>query len=241
VGFQDAGGLQADPAAYAEPGLLRSGGTPIIRFNREIIMPYPNPTKRSSRSLVRGAFCAPFLLTSATLLAESPAAAPAAPAGHDMAHMEQWKNSPLVRRVRNATARFHDINVAIADGWVQGTPCVSGPNSGAMGVHFVKPERLADGVLNATEPEALIYEPLPGGRFRLVGVEFITIASAWDEHNPGAGAPQLEGHLLNYVSEPNRYGLPAFYEIHVWGWERNPNGSFADWNSVVSCEKQPLS
>ena len=201
-------------------------------------MRYPNPKKRScSRSLIRGALCAPFLFSSGTLLAEALLAAPVAPTEHDMEHMEQWKNSPLVRRVRNATARFRDINVAIADGWVQGTPCVSGPNSGAMGVHFVKPERLGDGVLNAREPEALIYEPLPGGRFRLVGVEFITLASAWDST---AGAPQLEGHLLNYVGEPNRYGLPAFYEIHVWGWERNPNGSFADWNSVVSCEKQPL-
>ena len=50
----------------------------------------------------------------------------------------------------------------------------------------------------------------------------------------------LEGHLLNYVGEPNRYGLPAFYEIHVWAWEQNPSGSFADWNNVVSCEKQAL-
>jgi hypothetical protein len=94
--------------------------------------------------------------------------------------------------------------------------------------------------LNADEPEALIYEPLSGNAWRLVGVEFITLASAWESHNPGAGAPSLEGHLLNYVGEPNRYGLPAFYEIHVWGWERNPNGSFADWNTRVSCDRQPL-
>jgi len=52
-------------------------------------------------------------------------------------------------------------------------------------------------------------------------------------------APQLEGHLFNYVGEPNRYGLPAFYELHVWAWENNPKGTFADWNTRVSCDRQP--
>ena len=143
--------------------------------------------------------------------------------------------TPLADKVRNATERFQDVNVAIHEGWVPGTPCVSGPDEGAMGVHFVLPDRLFDGVLNADQPEALIYEPLAGGALRLVGVEFIAIASTVQ------GAPSLEGHLLNYVSEPNRYGLPAFYELHVWAWEDNPKGSFADWNTNVTCNKQPLS
>jgi len=106
-----------------------------------------------------------------------------------------------------------------------------------MGVHYVLPSRIGDGVLNAEEPEALIYEPLPGGRLRLVGVEFIEIAEVWDTQN--GGQPTLDGHLLNLVSGPNRYALPAFYELHVWAWERNPEGNFADWNTVVSCDKQP--
>ena len=32
---------------------------------------------------------------------------------------------------------------------------------------------------------------------------------------------------------------PAFYELHVWAWEQNPVGSFADWNTQVSCDQQP--
>jgi hypothetical protein len=151
------------------------------------------------------------------------------------------KNSttPLVERVRSATARYRDINVAIAEGFVQGTPCVSGPDTGAMGVHFVLPARIAAGTLNAEEPEALIYEPQAGGSLRLVGVEFIVLASVWATQNPGGGTPALEGDLLNYESAPNRFGLPAFYEIHVWAWEDNPKGSFADWNTNVSCIQQP--
>jgi hypothetical protein len=143
--------------------------------------------------------------------------------------------SPLVDKVRAATAQYQDINFALHnnEGWVVGTPCVSGPNEGAMGVHLVNPNRVGDGILDATQPEALIYEPLSGGEFRLVGVEFIALASALPQDGPS-----LDGHLLNFVGEPNRYGLPAFFEMHVWAWEDNPNGNFADWNTNVSCDKK---
>lgn len=147
--------------------------------------------------------------------------------------------SPLINKVRAATARYLDINVALHEGWVRGTPCVSGPNSGAMGVHYILPSRVPDGVLNANEPEALIYEPLPSGALRLVGVEFIVLAGDWARLHPEGGTPALDGHLTHYVGEPNRYGLPGFYELHVWAWENNPNGSFADWNTRVSCENEP--
>jgi hypothetical protein len=143
--------------------------------------------------------------------------------------------SPLVDKVRAATAQYQDINFALNnnEGWVVGTPCVSGPNEGAMGVHLINPNRVGDGVLDASQPEALIYEPMAGGAFRLVGVEFIALASTI------AGAATLEGHLLNFVDKPNRYGLDPFWEMHVWAWEDNPNGNFADWNTNVSCDKQP--
>jgi hypothetical protein len=161
-----------------------------------------------------------------------------APAG-DNAQMSSFKrSSPLVEKVRRATSRFRDVNVATAENWVPATPCVSGPNSGAMGVHFAQPTRIGDGMLNANEPEMLIYEPLPNGAFRLVGVEFIVIADDWAKKHPDGRTPSLDGHLTNYVGAPNRYGLPAFYELHVWAWEHNPNGSFADWNTQVSCDRR---
>jgi len=147
--------------------------------------------------------------------------------------------SPLIDKVRAATARYRNINVALSEGFAQATPCVSGPDFGAMGVHYVLGSRISGGVLQADEPEALIYEPLPGGALRLVGVEFIVLASVWQTQHTDGSTPALDGHLLNYVGAPNRYGLPAFYEIHVWAWEQNPVGSFADWNTQVSCDKQP--
>jgi hypothetical protein len=149
--------------------------------------------------------------------------------------------APLIDQVRKATERFRDLNVAMAEGWVPATPCVSGPDAGAMGVHFVhpQPDRVGDGILDADAPEFLIYEPLPGGAMRLVGVEFVVLAADWAHRHPQGGTPSLEGNLLNFVDAPNRYGLPAFYELHVWAWENNPKGSFADWNTQVSCDRQP--
>jgi hypothetical protein len=157
---------------------------------------------------------------------------------HEHSASSEWKNSPLVEKVRASTWRYRDINVALSEGFVQGTPCVSGPNAGAMGVHFVLPARIGDGKLNAREPESLIYEPLSDGRFRLVGVEFIVIADDWAKQNPDGPTPAVDGHLTNLVPAPNRYGLPSFYELHVWAWQQNPEGNFADWNTVVTCDKQ---
>jgi len=149
-------------------------------------------------------------------------------------------DGPLAQKVRAATARFVDINVAIAEGWVAATPCVSGPDTGAMGVHFVLPARIQAGVVKADEPEALIYEPMSNGAMRLVGVEFIVLADLWAKGNPGGNPPALEGNLMNLVGAPNRYGLPAFFELHVWAWEHNPKGAFSDWNTKVTCENQRI-
>ncbi len=146
---------------------------------------------------------------------------------------KQKKLSPLVEKVRSATAQYQDVAVAIANGYEPG-PCVSGPNKGAMGVHFINVSLLGKEV-NAESPEALIYEPTRDGRMRLVGVEFITFASDWVGE-----VPTLDGHLFHYSGSPNRYGIPAFYELHVWAWRYNPDGTFSDWNSHVSCDAQPI-
>jgi hypothetical protein len=81
-------------------------------------------------------------------------------------------------------------------------------------------------------PEALLYEPRDG-KLQLVAVEYVVLADAWNAKNQAP--PVLMGQLFNYVGAPNRYGLPAFYELHVWAWKANPDGVFADWNPNVSC------
>jgi hypothetical protein len=163
------------------------------------------------------------------------------PLGIPLIAMGEGDSSPLIEKVRQATAQYRDVQVAVSQGFVPATPCVSGPDHGAMGVHYILLDRLFNGVLNATQPEALIYEPMANGALRLVGLEYIVLASIWQNQHPAGGTPALDGNLMNYVGAPNRYGLQPFYEIHVWAWEDNPMGSFADWNTHVTCDKQPVS
>ena len=134
--------------------------------------------------------------------------------------------------VRQATAQFKDVGKA--DGYALLHGCVSGPQEGAMGIHFANGSLVGDGALDALHPEALLYEP-KDGKLQLVGVEYIVIADDWNAHHQTP--PVLMGQLLNYSGAPNRFGIPAFYELHVWAWKNNPDGVFADWNPRVSCEE----
>ena len=150
------------------------------------------------------------------------------------AHHGQAAPAKLVQVVRDATRQFIDVNAAAPD-YQPMFGCVSGPDHGAMGVHYVNGALVGDGEIDASQPEALIYEPSEGG-LRLVGVEFIVDAAAWLAHH--TSPPVLEGQAFQFVSSPNRYGLPAFFELHVWAWRDNPNGAFVDWNTRVTCEGQ---
>jgi hypothetical protein len=138
----------------------------------------------------------------------------------------------FVRAVREATQHFNDVTAAIAAGYVSSASCVSGPNEGAMGVHYGNPAFIEDGVLDVHRPEVLVYEPRDG-RLQLVAVEFFVIAEQW--HAANVEPPVLGGHLFHYVGAPNRLGMPAHYELHVWAWKENPKGIFSDWNPEVSC------
>jgi hypothetical protein len=134
-------------------------------------------------------------------------------------------DNPVAVKVRTANERFADVNTALAEGYSP-IPCVSGIEGGAMGIHYVNGALIEDPVIDIAKPEAVMYEPKADGSLELVAVEYIT------HEGPAA----LEGQLFSFVGAPNRYGLPAFYELHVWAWRANPTGTFADMNPAVSCE-----
>ncbi len=144
----------------------------------------------------------------------------------------------LVQMVREATRQFIDVNAATAAGYEPLFGCISGPDHGAMGVHYINGSQLASAEVDAREPQALIYEPWQGG-MRLVGVEFIRDYATWMAYKDHKGMPpMLEGQAFQFIGSPNRYGLPSLFELHVWAWRDNPQGAFVDWNNRVTCEGQ---
>jgi hypothetical protein len=147
---------------------------------------------------------------------------------------QQQKASALLKIVRESTERFKDVTVAEAEGYVLQFGCVSGDYSGAMGLHYVNGDLVSKGVLDATRPQIVIYEPTPGGHLRLIGADYLLLADAWNAQNQGP--PQLMGQLFHLFESPNRFGLPAFYTLHVWAWKDNPNGAFVNWHPHVSCQ-----
>ena len=157
-----------------------------------------------------------------------------APHQHTVSPEDRDQTNALVRIVRDSTRRFQDISVALAAGYVPRFGCVSGSHEGAMGLHLVHDPLVADGVLEPTRPELLVYEPIANGRFRLVAADYLVLSETWHATNPAP--PELAGQLFHLFDSPNRFGLPAFYTLHVWAWKDNPQGTFANWNPRVSCD-----
>ena len=136
--------------------------------------------------------------------------------------------------VRDSTERFRDVEVAEAEGYSLLFGCVSGPDYGAMGLHYVNLPLVSDGKVDPTRPEIIIYEPQPDGRLKIVGADFLVFAETW--HANHAATPELRGQLMHLFESPNRFGLPDFYTLHVWAWKDNPTGAFSNWHANVSCD-----
>jgi hypothetical protein len=150
-----------------------------------------------------------------------------------MTQDQQGNANALVQIVRDSTERFKDVSVAEAEGYALQFGCVSGDDFGAMGLHFVNGALVNSGVLDATRPQIVIYEAMPDGSLRLIGADYLLVADAWNATH--SGPPELMGQFFHLFTSPNRFGLPAFYTLHVWAWKENPKGAFVNWHPNVSC------
>ncbi|HEV8536746.1 MAG TPA: hypothetical protein VGR87_13660 [Candidatus Limnocylindria bacterium] len=140
---------------------------------------------------------------------------------------------------RAATAQFHTLETAVAAGYglftdAAGIACIDKPGTGVMGIHYVKGALVGDAAVNAATPEALVYWQKPNGELKLAAVEYVVFKDAWDAVH--SSPPSLFGQQFTLLASPNRYGLPAFYELHAWIWKNNPSGMFEDWNPRASCD-----
>ncbi len=123
-------------------------------------------------------------------------------------------------------APFQDVEVAEAAGWVstiETLGCFENPDEGGMGVHWLN-ESLLDDVVDAAQPEALVYELDAAGEVvGLVGHEYLVPVDAWSSHKP----PSLFG--IDFHEHP----VLPFWILHTYLWKENPAGMFNDWNPAI--------
>ncbi|HET9134395.1 MAG TPA: hypothetical protein VFN90_08830 [Gemmatimonadales bacterium] len=155
----------------------------------------------------------------------------AAPTTPNTLPLQASRTSGQLTAARAATQRFADFDKAFKTGYqtIFLNACFSDPTAGAMGYHYVN-GALLDGTVDATAPEAVMYEPQADGSLTMVGLEYVVDAGQWDASK---GAPTLFGETYAFN--------PAFniYTLHVWLHRANPTGMFQPWNPAVSCANAP--
>jgi hypothetical protein len=71
----------------------------------------------------------------------------------DSMHEDHAAPAKLVRIVREATRQFLNVNNAGPD-YAPAFGCVSGPDHGAMGIHYINGGLVGDGEIDEKRPEA---------------------------------------------------------------------------------------
>lgn len=125
-----------------------------------------------------------------------------------------------------AAAGFQDVVEAEAVGYantIDTLACHENPSVGGMGVHYLN-ESLLDAVVDATKPEALVYELDADGEIAgLVAHEYVVPVEAWTSPEP----PMLFGQ--EFTVHP----VLPLWKLHAWIWKDNPLGTFTDFNPKV--------
>ena len=161
-----------------------------------------------------------------------------APEGHparEPTAAERAAADVLVTAVRLGTGRFADADVALAEGYVQGTPYAF---YGLRAAHFHNEAYSQDGkFLDPERPEDLMYIKTDDGELELIGVMFIAPPgegprvggplTAWHTHDDLCGGE--EGVIAKYPDGTCPAGTyPIEFEmLHVWLIDV-PGGPFAD-------------
>ena len=125
---------------------------------------------------------------------------------------------------RSATARYHNLDTAMADGYKDINVVVQN-----MGYHYMNIKNVKD-TFNPGKPALLVYSKNPvNGNMRLVAVEYAI---------PNTD-PRPEGFTGNAdVWENNSdFGL---WLCHAWVWYNNPDGIFNEFNPRVHVDESDI-
>lgn len=165
------------------------------------------------------------LIVAAALLASCTDHSPLDPAAFPQYSKQSADGNRALATLRSVTARYHDVNIAIADGFILLHGCEVRPGEGAVGVLYVHLDRYLDGVIDPAAPDGLLYAPGPNGALQLTGVELALPISMWSAPQP----PEFLGATFQTEDEFAAYGL------HIWVWRHNASGMFAQSHPGVAC------
>jgi len=146
---------------------------------------------------------------------------------------------------------YKSVAYAESQGYVRRSPCESHPTLGTMGFHYSRADLLGStppvngringtGIYTGTNPPAiLLYIPDGQGGLRLAGIELLVFAAAWEAaHNQ---PPMYRGREFNYMADnpatpqDEAHGFMPHYDLHIWLFDHNPSGLYAQWNPAISC------
>jgi hypothetical protein len=143
-----------------------------------------------------------------------------------------------------ASARYRDIAVAKAAGYVQVTQFIPG-----LGLHLVN-LRISQERFDPAKPQILLYEPNRSGGYRLAGVAYAFTAESpvppvgfaggtdvWHYHQKLCFLPNGSVTITpNAASCRARAGVfqgRTAWLLHAWIWVQNPQGVFTEYNPKV--------
>lgn len=129
--------------------------------------------------------------------------------------------------VRAATAKYHNVETAIAAGYAPTDVCVPG-----MGYHYINHEQF--GGMDPTKPDALIYAANKKGQLRLVAVEWFQDDEDGDL-TTDADRPSMFGRGFDGPMPGHEPGMKVHYDLHAWVWQGNPNGVLEPFNPKIEC------
>jgi hypothetical protein len=204
---------------------------------------------------------APVLLACAVVLSACTVDSPV-PTDHGMhAHglslstLQTSTNAKTLADLKQFSVKFHDLDVAVDSGFgLLKLPPATAPDGcissraegeGGMGYHYTRGTNILDDSIGLLDPEFLVYAPKSGplkdgeARTRLAAFEyFLPFTPRW----PAPGQPGFQAAPTLHDFSTTQ-GLPdvAFvpterfggWMLHIWLWENNPAGEFANWNASV--------
>ncbi|MDA1088728.1 MAG: hypothetical protein O3A85_00220 [Proteobacteria bacterium] len=169
--------------------------------------------------------------------------------------------SAEIKKIQQATSKYSDVNVALAEGYVPAPPghCIDAaseglpPEWGGMGIHYIRPDVLkitatdprVDGMSTHTDfmkPAILLYEPQANGGLILVGAENLVFMKAWKEaghHNPPKSMGRTWDTMMDDANTPQdeAHMFQPHHDQHVYFRKHaNLKDGLNPFSPTVSCK-----